>query len=144
MTLFEFKHGRAWDILAKAFEMKALTLERMIWGFIPVSSKILSDLHINTVVHAYSMLCLEDGNERFKNFPMAIEAIDVTFQESNRPSGNISSEFHVPSSFMRSENKLLNKPILLWNIICLSPSHLNIRKPTLVTSRSKLLSYPAL
>lgn len=37
----------------------------------------------------YSHVQLESDDTLFENFPDALEAIDVTFQHSNRPSGNL-------------------------------------------------------
>ena len=39
--------------------------------------------------HMYSMSALRSNKTQFKYFPYALEAIDVTFQEANRPSGNM-------------------------------------------------------
>lgn len=89
MSLVVLKHGGSWDLLAKVFEMKGPTFERLIMGFMTVAGKILCELFVDTVPQAYSMECLDEGDTRFRNFPMAIEAVDVTFQQSYRPSGNM-------------------------------------------------------
>lgn len=89
MSLAVLKHGGSWDVLAKVFEMKTPTFERLICGFIKAVSKELVELFVSPVSRAYSMECLQEHKTTFKNFPCAIEAIDVTFQQSNRPSGNM-------------------------------------------------------
>lgn len=54
-----------------------------------VISKKAYDIWVDTVSSEYRMPKLCDDGTLFKDFEYAIEAIDVTFQQSNRPSGNI-------------------------------------------------------
>lgn len=89
MTLVVLKTGGAWDVVSRVFEIKTPTFDRMITGFLPVAAKVLCERFVEPVAQAYSMQCLEEGNTRFQYFPTAIEAIDVTFQQANRPSGNM-------------------------------------------------------
>lgn len=89
MSLVVLKHGGSWDLLAKVFDIKPPTFERMICGFMPIASKILCELFVDPVAQEYSMECLEENDARFTNFPLAIEAIDVTLQQGNSPSGNM-------------------------------------------------------
>jgi len=62
MLLTTMKHGGSWDVLGKMFNIKTSTFERTV------------------VLHS-------DGT-MFKTFNFAIDAVDVTFQQANRPTGN--------------------------------------------------------
>lgn len=67
--------------------MKFPIFDRLNMGFMSLAGKIFCELFVDTVSQANSMEFLDEYHARFRNFPMAIEAVAVTFQQSNRPSG---------------------------------------------------------
>lgn len=89
LTLTVLKHGGSWDILARVFRMKAPTFERLVIGFMRVIAPRMHKLYVQNVADIYSMVHLQEKDKTFRNFAYAVEAIDVTFQLSNRPSGNV-------------------------------------------------------
>lgn len=89
MFLAVLKYGGSWDVLANVFKMKAPTFERLILGFIRAASPVLSGICVTPISQSYSMEGLREENTMFKNFPVAIEAIDITFQQASSPSGNM-------------------------------------------------------
>lgn len=89
MSLTVLKHGGTWDILAQPFKIKPATFERMISRFLPIICSKLHKLFVSDVATHYTLDELDTQKKTFKNFPFAVEAVDVTFQQSNRPSGNM-------------------------------------------------------
>ena len=89
MSLAVLKHGGSWDILSKVFDMKAPTFERVISGYMKVVSKILVEMFVDNVPNEYPMDHLHALKSTIRYFESAIEAVDVTFQMANRPSGNM-------------------------------------------------------
>eukprot|EP00171_Calliarthron_tuberculosum_P021823 IDg21823t1 len=89
MTLTVLKHGGAWDILAKVFRMKGPTFERMIVCFMRVLASRVDQLFVQDVGNNFTMAHLREKKRTFKSCEFAVEAIDVTFQQANRPSGNM-------------------------------------------------------
>ena len=89
MTLALLKHGSSWNFLAKMFRMKGPTFERLVIGFLQVILPEVKRRFIEPVADMYTMCALQEDKKDFKDFSFAIEAIDVAFQQSNRPSGNM-------------------------------------------------------
>lgn len=89
MALTVLKHGGSWDVLSSVFRMKAPTFERLISGFMKVAAPELVAIFVEPTAAKYTMECLKEKRCTFRHFPFAAEAIDVTFQQANRPSGNM-------------------------------------------------------
>lgn len=89
MTLTVLKHGGCWVFLAKVFSLTRPTFERMIVGFMCVLSSRVDKLFVHDVANKYTMDHLQEDNQTFKSCAFAVEAIDVTFQQANRPSGSM-------------------------------------------------------
>lgn len=89
MTLTTLKHGGSWDFLGKMFRIKGPTFERLATGFIEVLAPHAVEMFVSVVSRESSYSAMRGKNVRFSNFPYAVEAIDVTFQQANRPSGNV-------------------------------------------------------
>lgn len=89
MTLTVLKHGGSWDILGKVFRITGTTFERMITGFMRVIAGELHKLFVQDVADNYTMKHLQEKKTTFKSSEFSVEAIDVTFQQANRPSGNM-------------------------------------------------------
>ncbi len=89
MCLVVLKHGGSWDALGTIFCIKGPTFMRLITQCV---SKIVP-LSVERFVKKYdqkmTMQYLNEKGQLFINHPYALEAIDVTFQQSNRPSGNM-------------------------------------------------------
>jgi len=89
MTMAVLKHGGTWDWLGRMFRIKGPTFERLIVGFLEKLAPHMHDLFVKDVAELNPMAELIEQKTRFKNFDFAIEAVDVTFQQANRPSGNM-------------------------------------------------------
>jgi hypothetical protein len=84
MTLTVFKYGDRWDVMAKVFELKSATFEKLITTFIDAVSPLMYDKLVVQALKEYSMENLYNTNRQFKHFPGALYATDVRFQETNR------------------------------------------------------------
>lgn len=89
MLLTVMKHGGNWDFLAEMFKMKGPTFERMIVKFLETISQKYYDDCMREVLKRYTMESMVDRQKTFKNYPYCRYAVDVTFQQSNRPSGTM-------------------------------------------------------
>ena len=75
--------------MAKVFKLKAPTFERLVSGYMTVAASEMRKMFVDPVAQIYSTEHLKEQKKTFKNFPYAIEAVDVTFQQANRPFGII-------------------------------------------------------
>lgn len=85
MMLTVMKHGGKWDFLGQMFKIKGPTFEKMIVNFMhvvgpPLVSGLIEDIRKERRGELV---------KKFVNFPYASYATDVTFQQCNRPSGNM-------------------------------------------------------
>eukprot|EP00171_Calliarthron_tuberculosum_P002382 IDg2382t1 len=62
---------------------------RLITGFMSKIKDYYVKILVTRFVKGCDMEYLIDENECFKNFPYALEAVDITFQQTNHPSGNM-------------------------------------------------------
>ena len=82
------KHGGNWDLLGRVFKIKGPTFERLIMIFIRlITDEFYRQFVVQTMEH-HSMTVSEEKAKNFSNFRYALYATDVTFQNTNRPSGN--------------------------------------------------------
>lgn len=89
LTLTVLKYSGQWDFLAEMLNLKESTFERLITRFIELLSTHLFESLVLGVKNELKMsYMLEDGH-KFKNFPFARYATDLTFQQSDRPSKNM-------------------------------------------------------
>ena len=65
--------------MAKVFQIKAPTFERLVVGFIRVMALRMSKLFVECVADIYSMTHLIEKSKKFRNCKFALEAIDVTY-----------------------------------------------------------------
>ena len=79
MTICVIKHCNAWYKHAADFRLQPSAFERMVDKMLGVIEPILTSLYI---VKPSGM-----GYRKFDNFPYALYATDVKFQQSNRPGG---------------------------------------------------------
>lgn len=89
MVLAVLKHGGSWDFLAQMFRIKPTTFQRMIIAYMEIISAKAYNSWVSNVSKEYTMSKLVEDETLFDDFAYAIEAIDVTFQQSNRPSENL-------------------------------------------------------
>ncbi len=89
MCLVVLKHGRSWDTLCTIFRIKSPTFMRLITGFVSKIVPFSVERFVKKYDQKMTMQCLNEKGQLFKDHPYAIEAIAVTFQQSNRPSGNM-------------------------------------------------------
>ena len=76
--------------MGKMYNMKAETFERIIQKFVAIISGPVYEHYVSHQARKWSMKKMIDTNALFRGYPMARYATDVTFQPSNRPSGNLS------------------------------------------------------
>ena len=88
MLLAVMKQGDAWDIMARAFNMTALQFKKLITNYAYLVAEHLFTVLVTDIAAEYTMFQLKVQNETFETHPSARYALDVRFQESNRPTGN--------------------------------------------------------
>lgn len=89
MTVCVFKHGGEWHFLARTFNMKGPTFERLIMGFVLNVSEYIYKHFVVDNENEFRMAELMKNRQQFSHFKCARYATDVTFQMAFRPSGNI-------------------------------------------------------
>ena len=89
MTLIVMEHRTSWDQHTRCFFMNILTSMRLISGFCDKIVEFFAQHFVTRVTQKSKMTVLHENRTLFKTFPHALEAVDVTFQERNRPSGNM-------------------------------------------------------
>lgn len=89
MTLAVLKHGGHWDFLGRMFRVKGPTFERLITQFISMISAFVYEKYVLDVNKTWCMKDMTEIGKGFSNYKFARYATDVTFQQSNRPCGNI-------------------------------------------------------
>lgn len=83
------KAAANWDLMAEIFEKKAPTLQRLFTRGIDIVVVALYDTYVSSACNKSNMENYIKKNITFKNFPYALYATDVIFQQSNRPTGNM-------------------------------------------------------
>ena len=89
MTLVVSKHVGSWATIGQMFKIKGPTLLRLISGFMAKTQPYCIENFVKKYDEKYCMNYINEKEKLFKNFSYALEAIDVTFQQSKRPSGNM-------------------------------------------------------
>ena len=89
MLLIVLKHGGHWDLLGRIFKIKGPTFERMITLYVTFISSVQYKTYVKDLTMTTSMKPLRENRISFTNFPKALYATDVTFQQSFSPSGSI-------------------------------------------------------
>lgn len=89
MLLTVLKNGGTWGYLAQMFRMKTSSFERAMSSFISILAPHAYTQFVTSVQRKYNLSKLVQEEKLFRSFPLAIDAVDVTFQQSNRPSGNL-------------------------------------------------------
>ena len=88
MMLSTLKTGGHWDYMACMFRIKGSVFQRMVKSFLLLVSEQLYDGMVFEIRVRNTMKHLAPKNKLFKDHPHALYATDVTFQQTNRPSGN--------------------------------------------------------
>lgn len=88
--LIVLKHGQQWDSTARLFGIRCCTFERLVTNYMKLISAHLYTNFAQCVEEKWTMSRCRTDSITIKNFEYARYATDVTFQQSNRPSGNIS------------------------------------------------------
>lgn len=89
MLLTVLKHAGHWDFLGKMFHIKGPTFEKLIYGFLSCISEVLYSTFVDEFRERATMARAVQQGKLFTEFPYCMYATDVTFQQTNRPSGNI-------------------------------------------------------
>lgn len=87
-TLTMLKHGGSWDFLATMFRMKGPNFERLVISMVEVISPFLHGEFVAKPEQTFTMTKLRQDGTTFSHHKFALYATDVTFQQTNRPSGN--------------------------------------------------------
>lgn len=88
MLLTTMKHGGTRDVPGKMFGVNDNTFEKTILKFQLIISPHIYAMFVENVTSKYTWSKLNEDNSLFTTFNFAIDAVDVTFQQSNRPFGN--------------------------------------------------------
>jgi hypothetical protein len=89
MMLTVLKVGGTWDSLAHIFMLKTPTFIKTITSFVRVVHPKLVDDQISKRADDEKMHRLVTSGRAFVHYPCALYATDVTFQQANRPGGNM-------------------------------------------------------
>ncbi|RHY29905.1 hypothetical protein DYB32_004764 [Aphanomyces invadans] len=92
MTLASLKHCGSWDIAAAVFKEAPPTFSKRVTGFIECLYPFLKAKYIDNMASKWTMTQLRSCGHSFKNFPMALYAVDVTFQKTNAPVGSFAEK----------------------------------------------------
>lgn len=84
MVLTVAKFAGKWDFLAHLFKMKTPSFEKLVLKFLEIIAPTMYDSQVKDVASSASI----STGASFQYFPHAKYATDVTFQHTNRPSGN--------------------------------------------------------
>ena len=88
MMLSTLKTGGQWDYMANMFRIKVSVFQRMVKSFLLLVSEQLYEGMVVDIRGRNTMKHLASKNKLFTHHPHALYATDVTFQQTNRPSGN--------------------------------------------------------
>ncbi|GMF34288.1 unnamed protein product [Phytophthora fragariaefolia] len=89
MFLAVLKHCGKCDIVANVFRIKSDTFQKMVSVFAEIVSPYLYDKYVVSAADKFSMEMLVLGGNTFRHYPSARYATDVTFQQSNMPTGQM-------------------------------------------------------
>ncbi len=89
MLLVVIKFGGQWDALGRLFKINGPTFERMMTRLCSLISTKIYDTLVIDHTKSFNMTWFQDKKAEFSNFSEALYAVDVTFQQSFRPSGSI-------------------------------------------------------
>lgn len=89
MLLTILKHGETWEFLGQMFKVKAPNFEKPITNFLNIISPHLYDRLVVYAAKRWTISRMMKDGSVLSNFKFARYTTDVTFQQSNRPSGNM-------------------------------------------------------
>lgn len=89
IVLCVIKAATNWDLMGEIFDKKGPTLQRLFSRAVDILSPVLYKDCVVGHMTKLSMTNLISKRAQFKNFPCALYATDVIFQQANRPSGNM-------------------------------------------------------
>ncbi|KAG2987298.1 hypothetical protein PC121_g22100 [Phytophthora cactorum] len=89
MLLVMMKNGGTWEMLSSIFHAKTPTFIKTITGFIRAIAPSLYDDWVAEKTQEETMRMLVTLGNTFVYHPCALYATDVTFQQANRPAGNM-------------------------------------------------------
>ena len=88
MLLAVLKQGELWDLMAKGFDMSATVFKKLISTLLTIVSGLAYQVFVKDFADKYTMEQLITKNKQFQHFPTSLYAVDVRFQQTNRPTGN--------------------------------------------------------
>ncbi|ETV95585.1 hypothetical protein H310_11020 [Aphanomyces invadans] len=88
IVLTSLKLCGTWDIVAAVFQQQTVTFEKRVMTYLDVLHPFLYRKFVEAAAEKWRMTRLASMNQRFVNFPHARYATDVTFQQTNIPSGS--------------------------------------------------------
>lgn len=87
MVLTVYKNGGSWDFLSSMFKIQSATFQRIIHRYVETVEKGAFKLLVEDKRDFFKMKKLIEKGTLFNNYPEALYATDVTFQQCNRPTG---------------------------------------------------------
>ncbi|RHY74758.1 hypothetical protein DYB30_014133 [Aphanomyces astaci] len=88
MLLTSMKHCGSWDVVAVTFKQHSPTFQKRTMSFAKALHPFVLRKYVTTVGERCSMALLTTSGHQFANFPFVRYATDVTFQQTNVPSGS--------------------------------------------------------
>ena len=89
MTLTVLKHPSTWQMSGLMFDMKGPTFQKLIMGYLEIIGPELYKFAVTRMNSKYTMKKEMLEGQVFSTFDFCRYATDVTFQQTNRPSGNM-------------------------------------------------------
>lgn len=89
MTMNTLKNGDICDLLSCKFNLKGFTFERIVFGFIKCIATHTYEKWVQEMDDCYSIQRFVEKKRTFRNKPHRRFATKVSFQQTNRCTGNI-------------------------------------------------------
>ena len=92
MSLVVLKIKSSWDQLGHIFQIKISTCIHIMHGFMEKIYEFCVERFVEKYDEKSTMHSMIEENRLFKHFPFGLEAVDVSFQQSNLPYGNMQED----------------------------------------------------
>ncbi len=89
MVLVTMKNGGTWEFLGNMFLIKTESFQRMIIKFLNMITDYIFKKWVDKLLKEQTMKNIIYTNNTFKNYKFCKYAVDVTFQQCNKPLGNV-------------------------------------------------------
>lgn len=89
MTLSVVKHAGQCDYVAKIFDMKGPTFEKIIIEFVKIVAQYAYKLFVDDLTEKCTVQVVNAKEQHFEYYSFSLYATGATFQRSNRPSATL-------------------------------------------------------